>query len=156
MSLRYLQRRFNTVFIRFFTVILLLLFVRGTLRPRRFVLTGKQKPKISAKKPKKNKTKQNKSSCVNARGMPTAAYQVLLLLSYLGGGGTYLGQGYLPGGTPILTVTYLGLPPSPHLDLARVTPHLGVNRLKTLPSPILRMRSVKKRSGFHCPRIRPH
>ena len=187
-----------------------------------------------------------KSSCVNARGIPTAAYQVLHPLSYPGGGervpilargkgylpwlectypgrgegylpwpgggiptlagggiptlaggrGTYsgreeghlpwpgegylpwlgegylpwleggvgylpgLGEGYLPwlGGRSIYPGqgrgTYHGrYPPArveiPHLDLARVgtapakvgTPP-GVNRLKTLLSPILRMRSV--------------
>ena len=40
-----------------------------------------------------------KSSCVNARGIPTAAYQVLHMLSYPGGGG---------GGD-----RYLGVPPPP-------------------------------------------
>ena len=37
--------------------------------------------------------------------------------------------------------TWLGYPP-PHLDLAAVPPPPGVDRLKTLPFPILRMRSV--------------
>ena len=45
-----------------------------------------------------------KSSCVNARGIPTAAYQVLHLLSYPGEGG---------GGTPSLAL--------PHHDLGPVT-----------------------------------
>ena len=137
---------------------------------------------------------------MNARGIPTAAYQVLHMLSYpggRGGGGRYLGwegvgtlrypspllcrpgQGgrYLGLGVlPFLTWPegrYLGVPPphpdlaweigtlgypipSLHPDLARgigtlarregrylgVPPPPGVNRLKTLPSPILRMRSV--------------
>ena len=42
-----------------------------------------------------------KSSCMNVRGIPTAAYQALLMLSYPWGGGgvTYLGLG---GGVPTL------------------------------------------------------
>ena len=81
---------------------------------------------------------------MNARGIPTSAYQVLHLLpfpgvTYLGQGvptlvgGTYLGWGwvgaYLGWGVPTLAggylpwlgVTYLGVPP-PHLNLARVPP----------------------------------
>ena len=38
------------------------------------------------------KFETRKSSCVNARGIPTAAYQILHMLSYPGGD-TYLGQG---------------------------------------------------------------
>ena len=57
-------------------------------------------------------TSTRKSSCVNARGIPTAAYQVLHLLSYRGGGG---GRGYpiLDGGyPPVLTWDQsLGYPP---------------------------------------------
>ena len=34
-----------------------------------------------------------KSSCVKARGIPTAAYEVLHMLYYPGGGGRYLGRG---------------------------------------------------------------
>ena len=122
-----------------------------------------------------------KSSCVNSRGIRTAAYQVLHVLSYPGG---YPLLGYplvdlagvppqsdldvvppvwtWPGYTSVWTCpghplhqgmgvspiwTWLGYPPSdlarvpPHLYLARVTP-LGVDRLKTLPFPIHRMRSV--------------
>ena len=128
-----------------------------------------------------------KSSCVNARGIPTAAYQVLHGLSCPGGWGpgyhppqsdlTGVPLSDLPGipplppqldlarGTP--HQTWAGYPPSPSdlarlsspSDLAGVRPHQtwlgypppsdlagvpppGVERLKTLPSPILRMRSV--------------
>ena len=52
-----------------------------------------------------------KSSCVNARGIPTAAYQVLHLLSYPGEGGTpsLAGEEGVP---PILTWDQsLGSPP---------------------------------------------
>ena len=77
-----------------------------------------------------------------------------------GGRGTYLGWmiptlGYpLPPSWPRWGGTYVGLgsrylsPPfwpgqgTPCLDLARVPPPSGVNRLKILPSPILRMQSV--------------
>ena len=50
-----------------------------------------------------------KSSCVNARGIPTAAYQVLHLLSYPGGGYPMPGQG---------EVSPSWYPPPPHPDLA--------------------------------------
>ena len=36
---------------------------------------------------------RTRKSCVNARGIPTAAYEVLYMLSYPGGGGRYLGRG---------------------------------------------------------------
>ena len=128
------------------------------------------------------------------------------MLPYPGGGylpklgGTYLGQGYLPWGTSVLTwpgegvptlgypppsspgwgvptlawrvpnlvggVTYLKVPPiwtllggtylgqgvpilgypSPIWTWPWYPPPPGVDRLKTLPSPILRMRSVKIQS----------
>ena len=137
-----------------------------------------------------------KSSCVNARGIPTAVYQVLHMLSYPGGYLPWLGEGYLPwprgtylGVPPILTwlgegylpwlgvgnpppiltwlegtvptlaggylpwyrypsPTKVGTPPAKvgtPLPSGPVqgTPPPGVNRLKTLPSAILRMRSVK-------------
>ena len=113
-----------------------------------------------------------KSSCVNARGIPTAAYQVLHLLTEVGyppprsdGMGRYLRrgtphQGIPRRGTPhpgLKGGTQGGVPPSglppppaepgsgtpPWLDLAQVPPPLDVDRLKTLPSLILRMRSVK-------------
>ena len=138
---------------------------------------------------------------MDVRGIPTAAYQVLHLLSCTGGGGTaargyptsgtppvrpgwqaphscwgYPTSGTLPsdlaGGYPIPAGGYptsgtpwldlAGVPshwtwlghPTPPSGLARVplpiipgwgTPSsLGVDRLKTLPFPILRMQSVKK------------
>ena len=114
------------------------------------------------------------SSCVNARGIPTAAYQVLRMLSPIPGGTgvllwgtpspvlTWLGGTYLGWGGRYLSprLDMAGVPPSPRLDLARGylpwlgvgtyplpsgsgVPYPSVNRLKTLPSPILRMRSVK-------------
>ena len=47
---------------------------------------------------------KRKSSCANARGTPTAVYQVLHLLPYpAGGGGAYLGR----GGVPTLVEGYL-------------------------------------------------
>ena len=53
-----------------------------------------------------------KSSCVNARGIPTAAYHVLHLLSYPGGGeGVYPipGQGEVsPSWYPLPILTWLG------------------------------------------------
>ena len=79
----------------------------------------------------KNKTnKTRKYSCVNARGIPTAPYQVLPVLScprggvpLLGGpcwGGGYPCRGVLPAGVhPILTC--LGYPPPS--DLIRVPSH---------------------------------
>ena len=84
-----------------------------------------------------------KSSCVNARGIPIAAYQVLHMLSCPGGGG---GLG---------TLGYALPPPNPQSwpGLGGVVgawpgggrcPLPPVDRLKTLPSPILRMRSVTK------------
>ena len=83
-----------------------------------------------------------KSSCVNARGIPPAAYQVLHLLSYPGG--TYPGRGVpiLAGGvpTPSLDRGYLPIWTWPGYPL-------GVNRqtpVKTVPSPILRMRAVAR------------
>ena len=98
-----------------------------------------------------------KSSCVNARGIPTAAYQVLHLLTEVG----YpprppgLTWGVPEVGYPSLGYPLSGYPPSgyplagpgsgtpPRLDLARVPPPPpGVDRLKTLPSLILRMWSV--------------
>ena len=67
-----------------------------------------------------NKLLTRKSFCVNARGIPTAAYQVLHLLSCRGGGGTHLG--YPPirpgrGVTPSWVSpyqTWLGYPPPQH------------------------------------------
>ena len=53
------------------------------------------------------------SSCVNARGIPTAAYQVLHLLSYPG-----VGVARYP-------LSWLGVPPPPQLDLAGVPPWLA-------------------------------
>ena len=96
-----------------------------------------------------------KSSCVSARGIPTAAYQVLHMLPYpgegvpwLGGtypgwgvylpwqGGTYLGREYLPWpGVPILAGgTYLawGVP-----TLAGGCTYLGRGYLPWLGVPIL-------------------
>ena len=54
-----------------------------------------------------------KSSCVNARGIPTAAYQVFHLLSYRGGTPS------MAGGTPIM-----GYSLSPRPDLTGGTPYL--------------------------------
>ena len=127
-----------------------------------------------------------KSSCVNARGIPTAAYQVLHVLSCPGGGGvppvlTWLGypsphQTWLGYPRPIrsgwgtpppigpgwgtLHQTWPESPPpirsgrgtlpirsgwgTPPSDMAVGNPP-GVDRLNTLPSPILRMRSVTNR-----------
>ena len=59
-------------------------------------------------------TDTRKSSCVNARGIPTTAYQLLHLLSCTG-------RGYPCWGRPSLAGGYPGVPP--HLDLAGVTPH---------------------------------
>ena len=120
-------------------------------------------------------SRTRKSSCVNARGIPTAAYQVLHLLSCMMWGtprpglmGGYPrwgnphqstfpcqatppppGQVWLVGGgTPPTRSnrggTWGGVPPRqgyPPSYLAGVPP-LGVNRLKTLPSLVLRTRSV--------------
>ena len=61
----------------------------------------------------KTSTETRKSSYVNARGIPTAAYQVLHLLSCTRWG-TYPGQVQLGGGC-----TQGGVPP------VRVPPHLG-------------------------------
>ena len=72
------------------------------------------------------KLSQNKSSCVNARGIPTAAYQVLHLLPEVGypppphrpglmGGGGYPRWGILPAGPPSQVWwggTWGGVPPS--------------------------------------------
>ena len=55
---------------------------------------------------------------VNARGIPTAAYQVLHLLSYPGGGGVLPHP--WPGATPIM-----GSWSTPHPDLAGGTPSLA-------------------------------
>ena len=72
-----------------------------------------------------------KSPCVNARGIPTAAYQVLHLLSYLGGGGYPIpGHGgvphFWPGGAPSLAG---GLPHPwtgvPHPWVGMCTPSLA-------------------------------
>ena len=75
------------------------------------------------------KRKKTRKSCVNGRGIPTAAYQVLHLLSCTGWGVPYLGGGDVPhayqGDTPSQ------VPPCP--DLAGravphpcwVVPHLG-------------------------------
>ena len=104
--------------------------------------------------------KTRKSSCLNARGIPSATYQVLYMLSYPGGGGLPI-PGW--GG-----VSYPGYPPAvwtcleyPHLDLAGL-PHPPVwtwlgyppacghtNKLKLLPSLILRRRAVTS-SGYVC------
>ena len=70
------------------------------------------------------------------------------MLSYPGEGGTYLGYPHpdLGGGPTLVWGTYLRVSPPPHLDMARVPPPPPrVNWLKTLPSPILRMRSVTSR-----------
>ena len=66
------------------------------------------------------------------------------MLTWLGGVPTLAGeylpwQGYLPWVTPPIC-TWLRYPPPS--GPGRGTPHSGVNRLKTLPSPILRMRSA--------------
>ena len=68
-----------------------------------------------------------KSSCVNARGILTAAYQVLHLLSCMGG------TPYQ--GVALLGVPHLGYPPS---DLARGVPHpcWGVSHLGYPPSDL--------------------
>ena len=44
-----------------------------------------------------------KSSCMNARGIPTTAYQVLHMLSYVGGGEylPFAGGGEVPWGIPL-------------------------------------------------------
>ena len=87
---------------------------------------------------------------MNARDIPPAVYQVLdVLVCVLGEGVTYPGQGggllTLDRGIPTLDGGY---PPSKE---SRYTPPqigwkvgipLGVNRLKILPSVILRMRPV--------------
>ena len=53
------------------------------------------------------KISTRKSSYVNARGVPTAAYQVLHLLSYTAGGGRYLGvRPAVDRQTPVKTVPY--------------------------------------------------
>ena len=84
-----------------------------------------------------------KSSCINARGIPTAVYQVLHVLSCPGGGGTLQG---VPGwGIPILTLypswgtplagPGLVAPPPSRLDLARYPPPLDRHVSKhNLPS----------------------
>ena len=71
---------------------------------------------LPGKSPRIIKTRQ--SSCMNARGIPSTAYQALHMLSYLRGGGTYLSQGggtYLGWGAPALGYppiwTWLGYPP---------------------------------------------
>ena len=75
-----------------------------------------------------------KSSCVNARGIPTAAYQVLHLLPE---GGTPLGRVPPPPARSDRGVPEVGYPPPsdlagvppPHLYLAGVPPPLpGVDR----------------------------
>ena len=99
--------------------------------------------------------KTRKSSCVNSRGIPTAAYQVLHMLSYPGGRYLPWPGGYLPwpgGYLPWWGVPTLGYPPHiwtwlgksspPPSGPGRSTPSpLGVNR----PSPFLRIRSVINR-----------
>ena len=107
-------------------------------------------------------------SCVNARGIPTAAYQVLHLLSCTRWG-THL-SGYPPPparsnrGYPRWGTSRQGTPPGPGLTGGGYPrwgtppvrpgwgtppvwtwpgyPPLGVNRLITLPSLVLRTRSV--------------
>ena len=74
---------------------------------------------------------------MNARGIPTAAYQVLHLLSYTRGVTSSLDGGF----------SHHGVPPSGPGQVTSVWtwpeyPLPGENRLKTLPFPILRMRSV--------------
>ena len=73
------------------------------------------------------------------RGLPTLARGYLPWL-----GVPTLDGGYLPWGILPLCVPTGGYLPwgTWGLDLAGVPPPLRVNRLKTLPSPILRMRSV--------------
>ena len=73
----------------------------------------------------RNSYKPRKSSCVNARGIPTAAYQVFHLLSVPGG--TPAGGGYP---IPAMGVPHLGHPhptgpgrgTTPQLDLAAYCP----------------------------------
>ena len=78
-----------------------------------------------------------KSSCVNGRGIPTAAYQVLHVLSCPGGGGGVPELGYPRGwwGYPILAIlTCPGSTPwqrylcweYPHPDLAGVPSQLDL------------------------------
>ena len=60
-----------------------------------------------------------KSSCVNARGIPTVVYQILHLMSYLGGGGYPISE---QGGYPIPGWGYPSLDGVPHPW--RGVPHL--------------------------------
>ena len=82
-----------------------------------------------------------KSSCVNARDIPTAAYRALHLLSCTGGGAVPLPGGYpcqggtppwvstppsdLTGGTPSLLGGTPPWVPPPQSDFAREYPTLG-------------------------------
>ena len=134
-----------------------------TMRPERYSRQGSNQANLHKIPVKELSTR--KLSCVNARDIPTAAHQVLHMLFYPGGylpwlgGGGYLpwhtphpnlaregrvptlARGYLPWGTPPI-YTWLGYTPPPSRP-GRGTPLPGVNRLKTLPFPILRMQSVK-------------
>ena len=47
------------------------------------------------------KVETKKSSCVNTRGILTAAYQVFHMLSYPGEGVGILARGWVPWGTPL-------------------------------------------------------
>ena len=76
---------------------------------------------------------------MNARGIPPTVYQVLHLLPYAGGGGgNYPGGGYLP--QPGATLTGVGTPQPGYVSSPGVDRQMPV---KTVPSPILRMRVVK-------------
>ena len=95
-------------------------------------------------------TKKRKSSCVNARGIPTVAYQVFHLLPYPGGGGLptlvgvptlagapTLARGIptLAGGVPTLAGGYSipgrGIPQGGYRPGQCRYPPPGVDRLKT-------------------------
>ena len=89
--------------------------------------------------------KTRTSSCVNARGIPPAAYQILHLLPNLGGGVPTLAGGYLPW--PGGTYPRWGYLPWPGVPPARVgTPGCGqTDACENSTFPILRIRAVNTR-----------
>ena len=114
--------------------------------PQRYLLRpgGSTKKSVSLRfrKISEAKVKTRQSSCVNARGIPPAAYQLLHLLSY-SRGVPHPWSGYPP------ILTWWGCPP--HSDLAGLPPAPGVNRqmpVKTVSSPILRMRAITRKSSY--------
>ena len=81
-----------------------------------------------------------KSSCVNARGIPTAAYQVLHLLTEVGyppiqvwPGGEYPRWGYPHWGTPCWGTPCLGLTGVPPIQVLWGVPEVGYPPLLGYP-----------------------